>query len=325
MKTVQLLLLAAGLAFAMPSARCRLLYSGMLNLRGGSWAGIKFDEETKDPIFSGRWQQDVSDEPEDNELKEIFRSRDHVPKPEDTKLRQAIHEGANVSSVDRNQYNQTALHCACDMTVRAVGDMSWKYLICLQGGIFGHRGGSYGAWGIGERYELFQHDSAASSGLLGAQSESSACCGSEVMEEQEVVVKLLELGADPVAKNAAGMTPLLMADAEWRVRRRDAANTRDSAQANSRPLPIAEVQDETKHTCEDPNKGGWGLRLKTPTHRKEVLDILLEAAGNRSYGRGADPLLGGIIFPDPWDEWDEETEFVNPLSRKASLDRPPLP
>ncbi|EKX45469.1 hypothetical protein GUITHDRAFT_108733 [Guillardia theta CCMP2712] len=189
-------------------------------------------------------------------------------------VRQAISEGANVNSIDPSKNNQTALHCACDMMT--------GYLDVVE--VLTAHGASVNAVNCFNTTPLHQ---------------------AAFWAHKDVVVKLLELGADPVAKNDAEMTPLLNADAEWKV--------------NSRPLPIREVADERKHTFEDPNKGGWGQRLRTPAHRKEVLDILHAAAGNRSYGRGADPLLGGLKFPDVWDEWNEEAEIVNPLSRKRKV------
>ncbi|KAJ1485124.1 hypothetical protein T484DRAFT_2457997 [Baffinella frigidus] len=47
--------------------------------------------------------------------------------------------------------------------------------------------------------------------------------------------------------------------------------------------------------------------------------MLIEAMGNRSAGRGADPYCGGQHWPDEWDDWDEENEHYNPWSRPREV------
>ena len=65
-----------------------------------------------------------------------------------------------------------------------------------------------------------------------------------------------------------------------------------------------------------PTHGGWRHRLRTPAQRKEVVDMLKEAMGpERVCGRGVDAYCGGVDFPDQWDQWNEEAEHYNPLSR----------
>ena len=48
--------------------------------------------------------------------------------------------------------------------------------------------------------------------------------------------------------------------------------------------------------------------------RWQVVDMLKEAMGNRSYGRGADPYCGGVDFEDEWCAFT-----CLSLSRTASL------
>jgi len=120
------------------------------------------------------------------------------------------------------------------------------------------------------------------------------------------VAKLLELRADPFVVNHIGLTALLNAEGNW------AAVPRPS-------VALGQLQNESMYLWEDETKGGWRHRLRAPSDRLRVVDMLKEAMGNRSYGRGADPYCGGVDFEDEWDEWNEAAEHYNPLSRKREF------
>jgi len=98
--------------------------------------------------------------------------------------RQALHDGANVSSNDADFYNQTALHCASQFLA---GHPAMVEL-------------------------LVEH---------GADVNARSCHNNTAMHEAAywgygpTVAKLLQLGADPFALNHLNNTPLLNAEGNW--------------------------------------------------------------------------------------------------------------
>jgi len=303
-----------------------------LRLRGGGEES--FDKSTQASIFRGQMPQDISSEGDDEDIidalaqgdfdtnkpnqtpellcvKGVIRNaavaRGELPNERYTNLTaeeerqleldellwflategdtdmipQVIAQGANISSVDAECYNQTALHCACQ----------------LQGG-------------CAETVRLLAS--------LGAKVDAKNANDNTPLHEaaywahKEAVLALLELGADPFALNAAQNTPLLQAEGNWR--------------AASRPAPVQDFINASLCSWDDVEGAGWHQRLKVPQQRKEVVDILKHAMGNRSYGRGADTYCGGVFFPDMYEDWDEETEHYNPMRRKrGGVDSIPPP
>lgn len=270
-----------------------------MRLRGGK--EDQFALDTSAAIYSGSMPQDISSEDEDQHLVEALSTRNHVvdspdatdlekniketiyhakieegllPNPrymnltadEERQLeldellwfavehgemelaRQAIEDGANVSSRNSEFHNQTALHCASQF---GAGHPCMVKL-------------------------LVSH---------GADVNARNCYNNTALHEaafwgyKETVCKLLELGADPMALNALGLTPLLNAEGNWA--------------AVSRPcVALHELENASMHVWEHPTKGKWRHRLRDPDQRREVVDILKAAMGNRSYGRGVDPYCG---------------------------------
>jgi hypothetical protein len=295
-----------------------------LRLRGGQETD-QYAQSTSASIYRGSMPQDVSSEDEDTTLVHAMNTRSHqIQNPDATEIerlvkdtiyqakieegllpnprymnlsreeerqleldellwfaaehgelnlaREALDAGANVSSRNRDFYNQTALHCAAQFNA-------------------GHP----------EMVELLVS--------RGADVNARNCHNNTALHEAaywaygSTVAKLLELGADPFVLNDLELTPLLNAEGNWAAIPRPTVALHNRDRNISLPL----WEDET---C-----GGWRHRLRTPEHRKEVVDMLKDAMGERAYGRGVDPYCGGIDFPDQWDEWNEKAEHYNPLSR----------
>jgi len=187
---------------------------------------------------------------------------------------EAVNRGANVGSVDRQVYNQTALHAACES---------------------------------GNGHVDVIEELVKSGADINARSinNSTALHEAAYWAHAGAVRTLLDLGADPFLENTNGHTPLLQAEGNW--------------QAVCRPNVMLRPANPNISIAEDPKRSGWRHRMKLPADRKIVVDMLIEAMGNRSAGRGADPYCGGQHWPDEWDDWDEENEHYNPWSRPREV------
>jgi hypothetical protein len=64
----------------------------------------------------------------------------------------------------------------------------------------------------------------------------------------------------------------------------------------------------------DKHKCGWRNRYRGPEERQDVVDILIEAMGDGSYGRGADAYCGGLKLPNPFTP-DTSMDHYNPPER----------
>lgn len=75
----------------------------------------------------------------------------------------------------------------------------------------------------------------------------------------------------------------------------------------------------------DKDRCGWRDRYRSPDQRQEVVDILIEAMGDGSYGRGADAYCGGIKLPNPFTR-DTASDHYNPPERpRSGVDSMPPP